>query len=77
MANTSYAVTRQATDTYDFTVPGDPVLGTQVYFSTGAGNVGSVFVPQTVYNAKTVATMVQAQANVIDAVGALSTHPAT
>ena len=62
MVPTSYTVTRQVPDTYDFTVPGDPVLGTQVYFTTGGGNVGSVFIPQAKYTAAHVRQTVGAAA---------------
>jgi hypothetical protein len=46
MATGSYTVTSQAVDQYDFSAPGNPVLGTVVYFVTGNGHQGSVFVPQ-------------------------------
>jgi hypothetical protein len=72
MAENNYTVIRQSPDQYDFTTPGDPVLGTTVYFTTAAGNPGSVFVPNAHYNAATVKTMVSAKAKVIDAVGAIT-----
>lgn len=69
---TTYTVTRQAQDQYDFTVPGDPVLGTVVYFDTGNGNNGSVFVPASKYTAKHVRAMVAAKAALIDEIGSLT-----
>jgi hypothetical protein len=72
MAATTYTVISQSPDQYDFTAPGDPVLGTVVYFQTGLGNNGSVFVPQSRYNAATVKTMVSHRAKLIDEVGAIT-----
>jgi len=70
MAST-YTVTRQAPDQYDFSAPGDPVIGTVVYFVTGDGNQGSVFVPNSQYRVATVRTMVAAKAKLIDEVAAI------
>lgn len=64
-------VLRQEPDQYDFTNPGSPVLGTIVYFQTGAGNNGSVFVPATRYNVKNIHAAIKAAAEVIDEVGSL------
>lgn len=72
MAPTSYQVIRQEPDTYDFTVPGNPVLGVQVYFSTGGGNTGSVFIPHSKYTPAHVRQIVGAAARTIDEVGNLS-----
>jgi hypothetical protein len=72
MAAGTYTVTSQVPDTYDFTAPGNPVLGTQVYFTTGEGNRGSVFVPQARYTINTVKTLVGAAAKDLDAVGSIS-----
>jgi len=71
MAGGSYTVTSQATDQYDFAAPGNPVVGTVVYFTTGEGNSGSVFVPQARYAAAVVHTLVAAAAKEIDAVGSV------
>jgi hypothetical protein len=65
-------VTSQSPDQYDFTNPGNPVLGTVVYFTTGEGNSGSVFVPQSRYSVKTVHQMVSAHARTLDEVGAVN-----
>lgn len=46
--------------------------GMQVTFITGGGHSGSVFVPAAQYNPDVVAGLVQAQANLLDAVGSLS-----
>jgi len=68
----SYTITRQATDQYDFSNPGDPVLGTQVYFTTGDGNSGSVFVPQARYGITLVRELVAAAAKELDGIGRLA-----
>lgn len=70
----AYTVIRQVPDTYDFTVPGDPVLGVQIYFTTAAGNTGSVFVPEAKYTAVNAGNMIGAKAKLIDEVGALGTE---
>jgi len=72
MAAGSYTVTSQATDQYDFTAPGNPVLGTIVYFTTGEGNSGSVFVPQARYTAANVHKLVAGAAKSLDEVGAIT-----
>lgn len=66
---TTYTVTRQEPDSYDFTVPGNPVLGTIVYFTTGEGNQGSVFLPAAQYTVANVRKQVEAKAKLIDNVG--------
>ncbi len=76
MASSTWLVTRQVPDQYDFTAPGDPVLGTIVHFQTGEGNDGSVFVAYAHYTVVNVRRMIAARAAVIDAVGALSSDPA-
>lgn len=72
MAGGSYTITNQATDQYDFTSPGNPVLGVQVYFTTGLGNQGSIFCPQARYTVATVRQLVSAAAKQLDEVGNLS-----
>lgn len=67
-----YQVTRQAPDQYDPNNLSNPVTGVIVYFVTGDGNEGSVFVPHTRYTPKNVAQMVAAQAKIADEVGAIS-----
>lgn len=46
--------------------------GYTVNFHTGQGHYGSVFVPNTRYNADNVRAAVQAQANLLDEVGSLT-----
>jgi hypothetical protein len=68
----NYEITSQATDQYDFSSPGTPVLGVQVYFKTGDGNAGSVFVPQARYGVTMVRELVEAAAKELDGVGRLA-----
>jgi hypothetical protein len=73
MATTgTYTITRQATDQYNFDTPGNPVLGTQVYFTTGEGNQGSVFIPQAQYKETVIHTMVASYAKALDTVGKMT-----
>jgi len=67
-------ILRQETDQYDFTNPGSPVLGTTIFYQTGAGNTGSVFIPQTRYSIKEVHKVVAAAAALLDEVGALQVN---
>jgi hypothetical protein len=70
-ASDTYTILRQATDQYDFSVPGDPVLGTQIYFKTGDGNTGSVFCPQEHYGITFVRALVESAAKELDGIGRL------
>lgn len=72
MAELSWVVVRQDPDQYDFTAPGNPVLGVIVHFQTGEGNDGSVFVDYHHYNAATVRRMIHARAEIIDEIGRLT-----
>lgn len=46
--------------------------GYTVTYLTGNGHTGTVFVPMARYNPDTVKAMIQEQANLLDAVGALT-----
>lgn len=48
--------------------------GYQVTFLTGGGHTGSVFVPMAKYTVDNVRQAVQAQANLLDAVGGLTSQ---
>lgn len=63
-----WQVTSQVTDQLITTLAGQVVTGTYVYFITGEGQEGSVFVPDQHYNAATVRKMIQARADVLDEV---------
>ena len=51
---------------------GPPVPGVKVFYITGQGHSGSVFVPQDVYNAAHVRDAVAAAAARMDAIGSLT-----
>lgn len=69
----SWQVTGQAERT-DIAADGTPVRGMVVYFTTGAGHQGSVFVPASQYTPDTVRAMIAAAAARMDAVGALTSE---
>lgn len=73
MAKTSWQVTGQATDQVVNTQSGQTIVGVQVFFITGEGWEGSVFVPQTIYpNKEKVAHMIRETARNLDEIGNLS-----
>jgi len=67
-----WTVTSQLTDQYENTQSGQTLLGVRVYFVTGDGNEGSVFVPNNLYTTKNVTERIRAQAAAIDEVGKLT-----
>lgn len=71
MATASWQVSRQAADQVDLQ-NGDPVTGVRIFFVTGVGNAGSVFIPDAQYhNTAAVKEALQVAANQMDAIGAL------
>lgn len=73
MANQQgWRITLQASDQYQTNAANVTQVGVQVYFITGDGNEGSVFVPNQQYNVATVRKMVEAAATLVDEVGRLS-----
>jgi len=56
---------------------GPPVAGVKVFFTTGQGHSGSVFLPSAQYNAANVRAAVQAAAVNMDQVGSLTSGPAS
>lgn len=70
----TWTVTGQASDQFEVDGAGNPVSGYRVSFLTGAGNRGSVFVPEDHYSPATVRTLIQARANLMDEVGTLAGH---
>lgn len=68
---TTWQVTGDTPEVYDTTSAGNPVVGHQITFLTGAGNRGSVFVPNDHYNVRSVKNLVHAQAVIADEVAAL------
>lgn len=72
MAKTGWQITSQLSDQFENTAAGQTVLGVRVYFITGNGNEGSVFVPQNLYTVRNVQERVRAQAQLLDDIGALT-----
>ena len=68
----SWTVTGQLADQTDVTTSGQVVTGHIVYFITGEGNRGSVFIPNDHFRPDAVKTLVAAQAKLVDEVGNLS-----
>lgn len=69
---TTWSITADAPEQYDFDTAGNPVIGHKISFLTGAGNRGTVFVPQDHYNVNAVRAMVAAAAKTADQVRALT-----
>lgn len=67
----SWAITGQLDGQLQVGTAGQVITGTVIYFQTGEGNQGSVFIPQTRYDAKEVRKVVQVKADVMDEVSAL------
>lgn len=72
MAGSGWTVTGQVSDQVVLTPAGQAVTGVYVYFTTGEGQSGSVFVEDAHYNAKTVHAMIAAKATLLDEVYHLS-----
>lgn len=53
---------------------GAPVRGVQVFYTTGKGHQGSVFVPYVQYNQATVRNLISAAAAQMDSIGALTNN---
>lgn len=68
----TWHVTGQVADQYEVDGAGNPVTGYRVSFLTGNGNRGSVFVPNDQYKEATIRTLIQGQANTMDAIGAMT-----
>lgn len=69
--NSGWKVTLQqeATDT---AANGQFVPGYRIYFTTGAGHSGSVFVPRAQYTVEAVKTIIRTHADQLDQIGGLS-----
>jgi hypothetical protein len=69
---TTWQITGQATDQVINTPAGRTLVGVQVFFLTGDGNEGSVFMPNNLYNEKNVHAAIRKQATVLDRVGQMT-----
>lgn len=72
---TTWTVTGQTEQT-QINPAGSPVRGVQVFYTTGAGHQGSVFVPYVQYTQENVRNLVQDAAARMDVIGALQSGPA-
>lgn len=70
--NSGWVVTGQATDQVINTQAGQSVVGVQIYFVTGDGNEGSVFIANHRYTPKRVREEIHKAADVLDEVGRLT-----
>lgn len=69
----SWNITGQNADQFEFDGAGNPVTGYRVNFVTGQGNRGSVFIPADRYHdVAGTRKLIQAQANTMDEVSALT-----
>lgn len=73
--HSGWRITAQLTDQIDNTNAGQVITGVRVYFVTGNGNEGEVFIPNIHYNAKTVEQAVHNAASNLDGIGALHSGP--
>lgn len=69
---TTWQITGDLPEQYDFSGNGNPVVGHQISFMTGNQNRGSVFVPNDHYNIKSIRNLVHAQAVIADEVATLT-----
>jgi hypothetical protein len=67
----TWQVTGDTPGQYDMDAAGNPVTGHVIAFTTGAGNRGTVFVPDQHYNAASVKALVAAQAAIVDEISSL------
>jgi hypothetical protein len=70
--HSGWIVTSQLTDQVIVTAAGQAVTGVQVFFITGNGNEGSVFIANNHYTPKVVRPAIHAAAAQIDTIGQLS-----
>lgn len=75
LKHSGWVVTSQLTDQVIVTAAGQAVTGVQIFFTTGQGNEGSVFIADNHYNPKVVVPAIHAQAGLIDTIGQLNSGP--
>lgn len=70
---TTWKVTGQLDGQLNIGATGNPVTGVQVSFTTGLGNSGTVFVPDSIYpDARATWTVINDRAVLLDAVSGLT-----
>lgn len=67
----SWRITRQIVDQTTNDDAGNTVVGAYIYFVTGDGNTGVVFIPNNLLNHDHVKATVKAQAKTLDTIGRL------
>lgn len=67
-----WTVTSQLSDQFENTGSGQTVVGVRIYFITGDGNEGSVFIPNNHYTTRNVKERIAAQAALLDEIGSLT-----
>lgn len=67
----TWAIVRQVVNQTTNDLVGDTVVGTYVYYRTGYGNSGVIFVPDNLYSVEYVRNAVRADAKRLDEVGRL------
>jgi len=68
----AWAITSQVADQTRNDKAGNTQVGSLIYFTTGDGNDGVVFVPDNLLTTKHVTQVVRAQAKLIDDIGRLT-----
>jgi hypothetical protein len=72
MAKESWVVTGQSTDQLKEDSAGRVIVGTYIYFTTGEGNDGSVFLPDAHRSRENAHKMLMVAAKRLDEIGGLS-----
>jgi hypothetical protein len=72
MHHSGWRVVSQLTDQVIVTAAGQAITGVQIFFITGDGNEGSIFVANNHYTLKAVKPLIHAAAAQIDTVGVLA-----
>jgi hypothetical protein len=73
--HSGWIVTSQLTDQVIVNDAGKAITGVQIFFITGNGNEGSVFIANNHYTPKVVKPAIHAAAAQIDTIGQLSSAP--
>ena len=75
MHHSGWVVTDQLTDQVIVTQAGQAITGVQIFFRTGNGNEGSIFVADNHYVPKVVKPAIDTQAALVDTIGDLAGNP--
>jgi hypothetical protein len=72
MATYTWQITSQQTGQTVLDAAGNVIQGSYVYYTTGQGNQGVIFIPDNLRTTKYVAAQVAAQAKLLDDIGNLT-----